>query len=69
MVRGKITGSLPAHAEIVLEGYVPPDRTHPKDRSANGPATMPAACGIPVLEISDHRNDPIVRARRPWAGA
>ena len=29
MVRGKVTGlPFPANAEIVLEGYVPPDRTH-----------------------------------------
>src|SRR3954447_9982137 len=31
MVRGKVTGlPFPAHAEVVLEGYVPPERTHPE---------------------------------------
>ena len=64
MVRGKVTGlPFPANAEIVLEGYVPPDRTH-----AEGPFgewTGHYAGGvreIPVLEIKAiyHRNDPIV---------
>jgi len=64
MVRGKVTGlPFPANAEIVLEGYVPPNRTH-----AEGPFgewTGHYAGGvreIPVLEIKAiyHRNDPIV---------
>src|SRR5438128_9441128 len=64
MVRGKVPGlPFPANAEIVLEGYVPPDRTH-----AEGPFgewTGHYAGGvreIPVLEIKAiyHRNDPIV---------
>jgi UbiD family decarboxylase len=64
MVRGKVTGlPFPANAEIVLEGYVPPDRTQ-----AEGPFgewTGHYAGGqrqIPVLDIKAiyHRNDPIV---------
>jgi UbiD family decarboxylase len=64
MVRGKVTGlPFPANAEIVLEGYVPPDRLH-----AEGPFgewTGHYAGGmrqIPVLDIKAiyYRNDPIV---------
>ena len=64
MVRGRVTGlPFPANAEIVLEGYVPPDRTH-----AEGPFgewTGHYAGGvrqIPVLDIKAiyHRHDPIV---------
>src|SRR5262249_56226954 len=62
MVRGKVTGlPFPANAEIVLEGYVPPDRLH-----AEGPFgewTGHYAGGmrqIPVLDIKAiyYRNDP-----------
>ena len=64
MVRGKVTGlPFPANAEIVLEGYVPPDRLH-----AEGPFgewTGHYAGGvrqIPVLDIKAiyYRNNPIV---------
>jgi 4-hydroxy-3-polyprenylbenzoate decarboxylase len=64
MVRGKVTGlPFPANAEIVLEGYVPPDRTHPE--GPFGEWTGHYAGGvrpIPVLEIKAiyYRNDPIV---------
>src|SRR5438874_7443595 len=69
MVRGKITGlPFPANAEIVLEGYVSPDRTH-----AEGPFgewTGHYAGGvrqIPVLDIKAiyYRNDPIVLGMPP----
>ena len=72
MVRGKVTGlPFPANAEIVLEGYVPPDRTH-----AEGPFgewTGHYAGGvreIPVLDIKAiyHRNDPIVLGVPPMGG-
>src|SRR5260221_13232568 len=64
MVRGKVRGlPFPANAEIVLEGYVPPDRLH-----AEGPFgewTGHYAGGmrqIPVLDIKAiyYRNNPIV---------
>ena len=72
MVRGKVTGlPFPANAEIVLEGYVPPDRTH-----AEGPFgewTGHYAGGvrqIPVLDIKAiyYRNDPIVLGVPPMGG-
>src|SRR6476620_223570 len=72
MVRGKVTGlPFPANAEIVLDGYVPPDRTH-----AEGPFgewTGHYAGGvreIPVLDIKAiyHRNDPIVLGVPPMGG-
>ena len=72
MVRGKVTGlPFPANAEIVLEGYVPPDRLH-----AEGPFgewTGHYAGGvrdIPVLDIKAiyHRNDPIVLGVPPMGG-
>ena len=64
MVRGKVTGlPFPANAEIVLEGYVTPDKRH-----AEGPFgewTGHYAGGVrqmPVLDIKAvyHRNDPIL---------
>jgi UbiD family decarboxylase len=71
MVRGKVTGlPFPAGAEIVLEGYVTPDKKRAsRARSANGPATMPAAPPCTVLDVKAiyHRNDPICSACRRWA--
>ena len=64
MVRGKVTGlPFPANAEVVLEGYVTPGKTH-----AEGPFgewTGHYAGGvrqIPVLDIEAiyYRNDPIL---------
>jgi UbiD family decarboxylase len=64
MVRGRITGlPFPAHAEIVLEGYITPDKRH-----AEGPFgewTGHYAGGtrqMPVLDVKAiyHRNDPIL---------
>lgn len=64
MVKGKITGlPFPANAEIVLEGFVEPGKTH-----AEGPFgewTGHYAGGvrqIPVLDVKAiyHRNDPII---------
>jgi UbiD family decarboxylase len=64
MVRGKITGlPFPAGAEIVLEGYVTPGRTHLE--GPFGEWTGHYAGGAkqwPVLDIKAiyHRNDPIL---------
>ena len=64
MVRGKVTGlPFPANAEIVLEGYVTPDKRHMEGPFGEwtghyaGGATM-----APVLDIKAiyHRNDPIL---------
>lgn len=64
MVKGKITGlPFPAHAEIVLEGYITPDR-----RVTEGPFGewtghyAGGAAPRPVLDIKAiyHRNDPIL---------
>ena len=72
MVRGKVTGlPFPAHAEVVLEGFVPPDRTHPE--GPFGEWTGHYAGGvrpIPVLEIKAvyYRNDPIVLGVPPMGG-
>jgi UbiD family decarboxylase len=72
MVRGKVTGlPFPANAEIVLEGFIPPDRTHPE--GPFGEWTGHYAGGvrdIPVLDIKAiyHRNDPIVLGVPPMGG-
>jgi 4-hydroxy-3-polyprenylbenzoate decarboxylase len=72
VINGPVTGlPIPANAEIVLEGYVPPDRLH-----AEGPFgewTGHYAGGvrdIPVLDIKAiyHRNDPIVLGVPPMGG-
>ena len=64
VVRGKITGlPFPADAEIVLEGYLDPDR-----REIEGPFAewtgyyAGGASAAPVLEVEAlyHRNDPIL---------
>jgi len=64
MVRGKVTGlPFPADAEIVLEGYISPDKRHMEGPFGEwtghyaGGATM-----APVLDIKAiyHRNDPIL---------
>ena len=64
MVKGKITGlPFPAHAEVVLEGYVSPDK-----RAIEGPFGewtghyAGGAAPRPVLDIKAiyHRNDPIL---------
>ena len=64
MVKGQITGlPFPAHAEIVLEGYIPPDK-----RATEGPFGewtghyAGGAAPRPVLDIKAiyHRNDPIL---------
>jgi 4-hydroxy-3-polyprenylbenzoate decarboxylase len=64
MVKGKVTGlPFPAHAEIVLEGYVTPDK-----RTTEGPFGewtghyAGGAAPRPVLDIKAiyHRNDPIL---------
>ena len=72
MVRGKVTGlPFPANAEIVLEGYVTPDRR--KDEGPFGEWTGHYAGGvrpIPVLDIKAiyHRNDPILLGVPPMGG-
>jgi 4-hydroxy-3-polyprenylbenzoate decarboxylase len=64
MVRGKVTGlPFPANAEIVLEGYVTPDKKHPE--GPFGEWTGHYAGGVrqmPVIDIKAiyHRNDPIL---------
>jgi UbiD family decarboxylase len=72
MVRGKVTGlPFPANAEIVLEGFITPDKKH-----AEGPFgewTGHYAGGVrqmPVLDIKAiyHRNDPILVGVPPMGG-
>jgi 4-hydroxy-3-polyprenylbenzoate decarboxylase len=64
MVRGKVTGlPFPAHAEIVLEGYVSPDK-----RVVEGPfgewtghyAGGAKPCTVLDVKAIYHRNDPIL---------
>ncbi|HEX4554135.1 MAG TPA: UbiD family decarboxylase [Xanthobacteraceae bacterium] len=64
MVKGRVTGlPFPAHAEIVLEGYITPDK-----RATEGPFGewtghyAGGAAARPVLDIKAiyHRNDPIL---------
>ena len=72
MVRGQVTGlPFPANAEIVLEGYVTPDKR--KDEGPFGEWTGHYAGGvrpIPVLDIKAiyHRNDPILLGVPPMGG-
>ncbi|MFM1815728.1 MAG: hypothetical protein RLZ98_2423 [Pseudomonadota bacterium] len=72
MVQGKITGlPFPAHAEIVLEGYVYPDKTHPE--GPFGEWTGHYAGGVRNLPVVDvkaiyHRNDPILLGVPPMGG-
>ena len=63
-VKGKFTGlPFPAHAEIVLEGYV-----HPDKRKVEGPfgewtgyyAGGASACHVLDIKAIYHRNDPII---------
>ena len=69
MVRGKVTGlPFPAHAEIVLEGYVTPDRRH--EEGPFGEWTGHYAGGramVPVLDIKAiyHRDNPILHGVPP----
>ena len=72
MVRGKVTGlPFPANAEIVLEGYVTPDR-----RQMEGPFgewTGHYAGGASMTTVLDikaiyHRNDPILLGVPPMGG-
>ena len=72
MVRGKVTGlPFPANAEIVLEGFVTPDKR--RDEGPFGEWTGHYAGGkrpIPVLDIAAiyHRNDPILVGVPPMGG-
>ena len=72
MVRGKVTGlPFPANAEIVLEGFVTPDKR--QDEGPFGEWTGHYAGGkrpIPVLDIEAiyHRNDPILVGVPPMGG-
>jgi 4-hydroxy-3-polyprenylbenzoate decarboxylase len=72
MVRGKVTGlPFPANAEIVLEGFVTPDKR--RDEGPFGEWTGHYAGGkrpIPVLDIEAiyHRNDPILVGVPPMGG-
>ncbi len=72
MVRGKVTGlPIPANAEIVLEGYVTPDKR--KDEGPFGEWSGHYAGGkrpIPVLDVHAiyHRNDPILVGVPPMGG-
>jgi UbiD family decarboxylase len=72
MVRGKVTGlPIPANAEIVLEGFVTPDKRH-----AEGPFgewTGHYAGGVRQIHVLDiaaiyHRNDPILLGVPPMGG-
>ena len=52
IVRGEVTGlPIPAAAEIVVEGWIRPDRLLQRARSANGRATTGVAASRLVLEI------------------
>lgn len=69
MVRGKVTGlPFPANAEIVLEGYVTPDRRH--EEGPFGEWTGHYAGGRSMVHVLDikaiyHRNNPILHGVPP----
>src|SRR5438309_11809146 len=64
MVRGKVTGlPFPANAEVVLEGFVAPDKKHPE--GPFGEWTGHYAGGVRDMPVRDieaiyYRNDPIL---------
>ncbi|MCC6777294.1 MAG: UbiD family decarboxylase [Hyphomicrobiales bacterium] len=64
VVRGKLTGlPFPANAEIVLEGYVNPERIEPEGPFGDWTGTYTEKGRLnPVVEIGAiyHRNDPII---------
>src|SRR5215467_7641038 len=64
MVRGKVTGlPIPAHAEIVIEGYVHPDRTAiegPFGEWSGHYAGGAKPCTVIDIKAIYHRNDPIM---------
>jgi len=64
MVRGKVTGlPFPANAEIVLEGYVTPDKRHIEGPFGEWTGHYAGGASMaPVLDIKAiyHRNDPIL---------
>jgi UbiD family decarboxylase len=72
MVHGKVTGlPFPANAEIVLEGYVTPDRKHME--GPFGEWTGHYAGGSSLTTVLDikaiyHRNDPILLGVPPMGG-
>ena len=73
MVRGKVTGpAVPGQCRDRARRLRHARQARmPKARSANGPATMPAACAqMPVLDIKAiyHRNDPILLGVPPMGG-
>ena len=73
MVRGKVTGlPFPADAEIVLEGYVTPDKRHDRRpvRRMDRPLCRRRDAWSPVLDIKAiyHRNDPILLGVPPMGG-
>jgi len=72
MVRGKITGlPFPARAEIVLEGYIAPDRKHMEGPFGEWTGHYAGGASLqPVLEVKAiyHRNDPILLGVPPMGG-
>jgi UbiD family decarboxylase len=66
---GPVTGlPLPAHAEIVFEGHLPPDTTLPEGPFGEFTGYCPSeARPAPVMEVTavHHRNDPILLGSPP----
>ncbi len=78
--RGPVTGlPIPAHAEIAIEGFVPPPREEARDEGPFGEWTGYYSGGTvgtgepqPVVKVKAiyHRNDPILDDEAPlWPGA
>jgi UbiD family decarboxylase len=69
MVQGKVTGlPFPANAEIVLEGYVTPDKRHAEGPFGEWSGHYAGGVSqVPVLDIKAiyHRNDPILHGVPP----
>ena len=72
MVEGRFTGlPFPANAEIVLEGFVYPDKTHLEGPFGEWTGHYAGgATQVPVLDIKAiyHRNDPILHGVPPMGG-
>jgi len=69
LVRGKVTGlPFPANAEIVLEGYVDPQKTVPEGPFGDWTGTYTESGRVrPICEVKAiyHRNDPILLGFAP----
>ena len=71
MVRGKMTGlPFPARAEIVLEGFITPDKRKMEGPFGEWTGYYNGGTELPVIDVKAiyHRNDPIILGVPPMGG-